>query len=74
MSENYSTIRDSIGELIGKTIVDITQHDEEYFREHGIGFADLMFDSGDVLRVWSMRGDEPWMVLNPAADVPEGAD
>lgn len=67
----YATIRDALGEIIGKRIVDITQHDEEYFFIHKIGFIDLMLDSGDILRIWSMRGDEPFLVLNPDGDTPE---
>jgi hypothetical protein len=65
------SIRDAIGELVGKTLIELTQHDESYFTEHGYGFVDLMFDSGDVLRIWSMHGDEPFLVLNPDSDRPE---
>ena len=72
--EDYSTIRECLAEVIGKTIVEITQHDEAYFSEHGIGFVDLMLDSGDVLRIWSMRSNEPLMVINPDGDTPEEID
>ncbi len=51
-----TTIRDCIGEFVGKTIVDITQHDEEHFKRTGEAFVDLMFDSGDVLRVYAQAG------------------
>lgn len=69
--EPYATIRECIGELVGAKLVEITQHDQEWFREHGTGFVDLMFDSGDVLRIFSMHGDEPFLVLNPDGDDPE---
>lgn len=72
--ENYATIREELACVIGMKILDITQHDESYFQEHGIGFIDLMLDSGDVLRVWSMHGDEPLMAVNPEGDTPEGVD
>lgn len=65
MDESYANIREIMGELIGQKVVDITQHDEDYFQVHNRGFIDLMLDGGDVLRIYSLRGDEPWIVLNP---------
>jgi len=71
LSEPYITIRECLADIIGSKLVEVTQHDESYFKEHGFGFADLMFESGDVLRIWSIHGDEPWIVLNPDSDDPE---
>ncbi|MCI0725032.1 MAG: hypothetical protein L0338_39620 [Acidobacteria bacterium] len=49
--ENYVTIREVLGDLIGQKVIDITQHDEEdWDPEIGIGFVYLQFDSGDCLR------------------------
>jgi hypothetical protein len=59
----YSNIREILGEFIGHRIVEITQHDEEYFQRTGRSFADLMFDSGDVLRIYCLT-DIP-MIINP---------
>lgn len=67
MEEPYSNIRNIIGELIGKRVLEITQHDPEYFERTGRSFVDLMFESGDVLRIY-VHGDETAMCLNPTEE------
>lgn len=62
----YATIRDAIGELIGKRLVEVTQHDEEFFRESNVGFIDLMFDSGVVGRL-GMPDAHRLSVVNPCS-------
>jgi hypothetical protein len=47
---SYSNIRDILGRLIGLRVVDITQHDEEEFKEDGACFIMLMFEDGSYLR------------------------
>lgn len=46
--EDYSTIRSIIGHLIGKTVADITQHDEdEYDSKNETGsYVQIMFSDG----------------------------
>lgn len=61
--EPYANIREIIGELIGAKIVDITQHDQEYFERTGRSFVDLMFDTGNVLRIYVW--DKTAMALDP---------
>ena len=69
--EEYATVRSHLAEFVGLKLLEVTQHDQEYFQEHGIGFVDLMFEGGNILRIWSMRGDEPLMTINPDGDTPE---
>ncbi len=47
--ETYSNIREIIGEVIGKTLIDVTQHDPEQFEEEG-SFVQLHFDDGSYLK------------------------
>lgn len=63
---DYATVRDHLGRFVGRTIVDVTQHDEEYFRETGRAFVDLMFDSGDVIRFYAPSG--LCFAVNPSTD------
>lgn len=71
LNDDYATIRSHLAVLLGAKLTEITQHDEQFFRDNGIGFIDLMFDDGNVLRIWSIHGDEPFFVLNPESDTPE---
>jgi hypothetical protein len=56
MSENdsndgqYANIREVLGWLKGKTIVDITQHDADDFNLRGECFVQLMLDDGGWVR------------------------
>lgn len=45
----YSNIRELLGDVIGRTVVDITQHDKEQFEEEG-SFVQLHFDDGSYLK------------------------
>jgi hypothetical protein len=63
-----ANIREAIGELIGQSLMEITQHDDEYSHEKQRGFVDLMFSDGDVLRVYSLHTDEPMLAMNPTED------
>lgn len=51
----YSTIRETIGFLIGKKVADISQHDEEDYdpgtREGG--FVMLLFEDGSYLKFYA---------------------
>ena len=69
---DYATIRDCIGEFIGKTLVEMTQHDKEHFLESGEAFVDLMFDSVDVLRFYTQPGR--CIAVNPGHDDGEELD
>ena len=56
MEEDYVTIRNILGEMVGKKLIEITQHDEETFKKTGRAFIDLMFDSGDFIRFYAPSG------------------
>lgn len=60
--EPYANIREVLGDLIGRPLLDITQHDEEYFQQTGRVFVDLMFNEGNVLRFYV---EDQGFVLNP---------
>lgn len=45
----YSNIREIIGDVIGRTVMDVTQHDEDQFNEEG-SFVQLHFDDGSYLK------------------------
>lgn len=47
-----SSIRDLIGDFIGQTVVDITQHDPEDWEQDGISFVQLMFAHGGYLKFY----------------------
>ncbi len=49
MSEPYANVRELLGYFIGRTLVDITQHDEEEFQEDGACYVMLHFDNGETL-------------------------
>lgn len=66
MSNNYATVREFLGEFVGRRVVDITQHDPEFFLENSMTFVDLMFDSGDVLRFYQQQG--VCFAINPDTD------
>lgn len=46
MRENYANIREILGGLIGRRVVDITQHDLEDWKENQDCFVMLHFDDG----------------------------
>ena len=66
---DYANIRELIGEFIGQKVIEITQHDEEYFKRTGRSFIDLMFDSGDVLRIYVLIDDLPGVAVNPTEEM-----
>lgn len=45
----YANIRQILGHLIGRELMDITQHDEDEFRESGECFVCLMFKGGGTV-------------------------
>jgi len=51
LSGEYANIRNSnlLGDFIGRTVIDITQHDQDEFRETGRTFVMLMFDDGSTM-------------------------
>lgn len=48
--EDYSTVRDLVGEFIGKRVVDITQHDPDEWAEEQKAYVMLMFEDGTWLQ------------------------
>lgn len=66
MEEEYANIREIIPEeIIGAKVLDITQHDEEYFKMTGRSFIDLMFDTGDVIRFYVQ---DQGLAINPTEE------
>lgn len=51
MDEPYANIRDidQLGSLLGQRVIEITQHDEEDFREDGASFVCLHFENGTTV-------------------------
>lgn len=47
---DYSNIRDILSGVIGRTVVDITQHDEDEYLETQEAYVMLMFDDGSFLK------------------------
>lgn len=48
----YANIRQILGHLIGKRIVDITQHDQEEWEQDGTSYVHLMLEDGDYLKFY----------------------
>lgn len=69
--ERYASIRDLLGEVVGQTIVDITQHDAEFFDRTGKTFIQFMLSSGDTLRIYIQ---DHGMVINPEDDEEDHGD
>lgn len=53
--ESYANIRDILGHLIGRTVVDITQHDKEDFVAGDDAYVELMFDDGNTLKFFTLE-------------------
>lgn len=54
MSDTYVNIRDMLGSFIGKRVVDITQHDEEEWRETRRSYVLLHFEDGSEMKFYIM--------------------
>lgn len=50
-TDNYSNIREFLGQFVGQRLVDITQHDEEEWAEGKEAYICLMFERGGTLTV-----------------------
>lgn len=66
MAEEYATVRDHLGSLIGKTLIDVTQHDQEDWEQRGEAFVVLMFSDGSSVKF--PTGDLAFVVDGPAAE------
>jgi hypothetical protein len=71
--EEDATIRNAefMGPLIGRTIIDVTQHDAEEFAETHESYFMLMFDDGSALKC--VVGDAGFTLLNVDDGSPEEA-
>ncbi len=69
MTEPYSTIREMLGELIGHTVVDITQHDQDEWERDGASYFMLMFEDGQTLKIF--QSDSPAFILNDGEEEEE---
>lgn len=74
MADAYANIREILGEFIGRTLVDITQHDQEEYQEDGSCYVMLHFDNGGSVKFlvpedggFEAELDDP---LPPPADPP----
>lgn len=47
----FSTVRHYLGHLIGRRIIDLTQHDEDDWIETGKGFVMLLLEGGQWLKL-----------------------
>lgn len=55
-SRPYSNIRDFLGYLVGKRVVDITQQDKEDWEERGESFIQIMFEDGSFVQFMNVEG------------------
>lgn len=49
MEEGYATVRELLGCILGRTVVEVTQHDEDEFMETGQAYISMHFDNGTVV-------------------------
>lgn len=49
---NFDNIRDLMGSFIGKTIMDITQSDQEEWEEGDDPYVMIMFDDGSTMKLY----------------------
>ena len=50
--EQYATIRSILGELIGQTVLDVTQHDEDEWVQDGRAYVMIMFADGHYVKFY----------------------
>lgn len=48
--DNYVTVREKLGWVVGRKVIDITQQDEDEYLETGEAYVSLMFDDGSLLK------------------------
>lgn len=53
MASSFANIREIIGHFIGRTIVEITQHDRDEWDEYGEAYVQLHFQDGSHLKFWT---------------------
>jgi hypothetical protein len=71
--EVYANIRDLLGDYIGRTIVDITQHDKDEWELTRQSFVMFMFDDGKWVKFFI--GDEGFVIgEGTPGDETEGED
>jgi hypothetical protein len=56
-TQQSGNIREILGFLIGKTVVDITQEDAEDRKAGRDSFVELLFDNGATLKFWVLDSD-----------------
>ena len=56
--EFHANIREILGHLINKRLVEITMHDEEDLDAGKDGFVELMFEDGNTLRFFTTDNDK----------------
>ncbi len=60
--EEYSNVREILGPFIGKTIAEVTQHDEEEFEEDQLSYVQLHFSDGSWLKFYIMDEEYGFVV------------
>jgi hypothetical protein len=48
--KRYATVREKLGMFVGRTVLEITQQDEDEYQETGEAYILLMFDDGTTLK------------------------
>jgi hypothetical protein len=48
--ENHATVREKLGWLVGRRVIDVTQQDEDEFLETREAYVMIMFDDGSTLK------------------------
>lgn len=65
--EPYANVREFLGSLIGKTLIDVTQHDIADFERNDEAFVMLMFDDGSLLK-FDMGDDSGFVLIPPGVE------
>ncbi len=50
MQHDYANIREMLGGMIGRKVIDITQHDEDEWKAGSEAYVMVMFDDGSWLK------------------------
>lgn len=64
--DSYANIREYLGSLIGKRLMDVTQHDQEEWEEQGESYVCLMFEDGSSVKF--PIGDHAFDLEGPVAE------
>lgn len=66
--DTYANIREILSDFIGTKLVEVTQHDEDEFKETGLSYIALHFDNGKTMTFYTDGSGPEFLVVEDLAD------